>query len=65
MGFKQVFDTYGCFEETDPVSRRLRFEPLFLDLCNVKELLRMISRFDLLWKSYLVCSNFSESYDIA
>ena len=28
---------YGCFEETDLVSRRFCFEPLFLDLCNVKE----------------------------
>ena len=29
---------YGCFEETDSVSRQLCFEPLFLDLPNVKEI---------------------------
>ena len=42
MGFKQVFDktncqAYGCFEETDSVFRRLCFEPLFLDLRNVRK----------------------------
>ena len=35
---------YGCFEETDSVSRRLCFELLFLDLRNVKEILTMIAR---------------------
>ena len=29
---------YGCFEETDSVSRRLCFEPLFFYLRNVKEI---------------------------
>ena len=42
MGFKQVFDNLTvkhmhAFEETDSVSRRFCFEPLFLDLCNAKE----------------------------
>ena len=42
MGFEQVLDkpnfqAYGCFEETYSVSRLFCFEPLFLDLCNVKE----------------------------
>ena len=70
MRFKQVFDNlcscqaYGCYEETDSVSRRLCFEPLFFDLCNVKENLRMIARNNLLQKSYLVCSDINERYDI-
>ena len=41
MGFKQVFDNLTVKHmdalETDSVSRRFCFEPLFLDLCNVKE----------------------------
>ena len=37
MGFKQVFDK----------------KPLFLDISNVKEILRMIARMKLLQKSYL------------
>ena len=50
-GFQQVFDNcqaYGCFEETDSVSRGLCFEPLFLDLCNVKQILTMIARIKVL-----------------
>ena len=35
-----------------------------LDLCNVKESLRMITRINLLYKSYLTCSDFNERYDI-
>ena len=42
MGFKQVFDNLtvkrmDAFEETDSVCRRLCFEPLFLDLRNVRK----------------------------
>ena len=44
MGFKQVFDNVTVthmdalrIEETDSVSRRLCFEPLFLDLRNVRK----------------------------
>ena len=52
VGFKQVFDNLtvknGCFEETDSVSRQLCFEPLFLDLHDAKEILRMIASNDLL-----------------
>ena len=46
MRLKQVFDnlTINHVEETDSVSRRLCFEPLFMGLCNVKEILRMIAR---------------------
>ena len=40
MGSEQIFNNltfkYGCFEKTDSVSRRLCFETLFLDTCNVK-----------------------------
>ena len=42
MGFEQVFDNCqicGCFEETDSVSRPLFFEPLFLNICNFKQIL--------------------------
>ena len=48
-GFREPnCQAYGRFEETDSVSRRFCFEPLFLDLCNVKETLRMITRNNLL-----------------
>ena len=48
MGFKQVFDNLTV-KHMDALrkliqSRRLCFEPLFLDLSNVKEILRMIAR---------------------
>ena len=43
---------------------RLCFEKLFLDTCNVKQILTMITRIRLLWKSYLVCSDINERYDI-
>ena len=53
MEFEQVFDksnfqAYGCFEETDSVSHGLCSEPLFLDICNVKQILAMIARTRLL-----------------
>ena len=69
MGFKQVFDnlnfqTYECFEKTDSVSRRLCFEPLFLDLCNAKETFRIIARSNLPCKSRPVCSDINERHDI-
>ena len=35
--FQKNCQAYGCFEETDSVSRRLCFEPLFLDLRNVRK----------------------------
>ena len=43
MGFKQVLDNLtvkhiDALRKTDSVSRRFCFEPLFLDLCNVKEI---------------------------
>ena len=51
--------------ETDLVPRRFCFEPLFLDLRNVKQIfLIMIARIKLLWKSYLVCSDVNEKYGI-
>ena len=37
---------------------------MFLDICNVKQILTMITRIRLLWKSYLVCSDVNERYDI-
>ena len=37
---------------------------MFLDICNVKQILAMITRNKLLWKSYLVCSDINERYDI-
>ena len=48
MGFEQVFDNhfqaYRWFAETVSVSRRLCFEPLFSDICTVKQILTMIAR---------------------
>ena len=35
-----------------------------MDICNVKQILTMRSRTELLWKSYLVCSDINERYDI-
>ena len=61
MGFKQVFDNLtvkmDALKETDSPSRRLCFEPLFLDFCNVTEILILIARNNLLQRSYLVCSS--------
>ena len=44
--------------------RSLCFEPLFLDICSVKQILTMITRIKLLWKSYSVCSDINEWYEI-
>ena len=69
MGFGQVLDNLtfknmDTFEETDSVSRRLCLEPLFLDICSVKQIFTLITRIKLLWKSYLVCSDINERYHI-
>ena len=53
MGFKQVLDNrtvkhMDALKKQTQVSRRLCFEPLFLDLCNVKQILTMIARIKLL-----------------
>ena len=48
---------YGCFEENDPVSRRLCFELLYLDTWNLKQVLTMIIRIKLLLKAYLISSD--------
>ena len=45
MGFEQVFDNLTfehmyALRNTDSVSRRLCLEPLFLDICNVKQILQ-------------------------
>ena len=34
-----------------------------MDICNVKQILTMMKRIKLLWKSYLVCSDINERYD--
>ena len=33
-------------------------------MCNVKQILTMITKIYLLWKPYLVCSDIKERYDI-
>ena len=33
-------------------------------MCNVEQILTMIARIKLLWKSYLVCSDINERFDI-
>ena len=60
MGFEKVLD-----KEKDSVSRRLCFELLFLDTCNLKQILTMIIRIEILQKSNLVCSDINERHDIA
>ena len=35
-----------------------------MDICNVQQILTMITRIKLLCKSYLVCSDINERYDI-
>ena len=35
-----------------------------MDICNVRQILTMIATIRLLWKSYLVCSDIIERYDI-
>ena len=53
VGFKQVFDNLTA-KHMDALRKQIQsltdffFEPLFLDLCNVKEILRMIARNNLL-----------------
>ena len=38
IGFRQPrCQVYRCFDDEDSVSRRLCFEPLFLDLSNVRK----------------------------
>ena len=59
-----IFQAYGCFEEIVPVSRRLCLELLFLDTCKDKQVLTMIVRMKLLYKSYLACSDINERYGI-
>ena len=40
------------------------FEPPFFDISNVKQILTMIARIKLLWKSYLVCYDINKKYGI-
>ena len=35
-----------------------------MDTCNVEQILTMLARIKLLWKSYLVCADINERYDI-
>ena len=52
MGFEQVFENLTCKRmgsgEEGSVYRRLCFTLLFLDICNVKHILTMILRIELL-----------------
>ena len=61
MRFEQIFDDL-TFKHMHAL--RKRFELLLLNTCDVKKILTMIVRIKLLLKSYLVCSDFSEKYDI-
>ena len=55
MGSKQVFDNL-TFKDIDALRKQIQstvcFEPLFVDICNVKQILTMIARIKLLCKSY-------------
>ena len=35
-----------------------------MDICSVKQILTMIAKIKLLWKSYLVCCDINKRYDI-
>ena len=68
MGFEQVFDNITVKHmdalRAASVSRRLCLELLFLDTWDGKQMLTMIVRNKSLWKSYMVCSDINEKYDI-
>ena len=53
MGFELVFDnlTFKHMDALRQQTQRLCFEPLFLDICNAKQILTMITRIKLLLKS--------------
>ena len=69
MGFKQVFDNLTV-KHMDALRKQIQsladfvLNHCFWDLCNVKEILRMITRNNLLQKSYLVSSDINDRYDI-
>ena len=63
MGFEQVFDSL-TFKHMDALRKQIRcLVDYVLNHC-VKQILTMITRIELLWKSYLVCSDIHERYDI-
>ena len=69
MGIEQVFDNL-TFKHMDALRKQIQslvdyvLNHCFLDICNVKQILTMITRIKLIWKSYLVCSDINERYDI-
>ena len=69
MGFEQVFDKL-TFKHMEALGKQIQslvdyaLKNCFWDLCNSKQILTMIAMINLLWKSYLVCSDINERYDI-
>ena len=69
MGFEQVFDNLTS-NHMDALRKQIQscvdyvLNPLFFDISNVKQILTMIARINLLWKCYLVCFDVNERYDI-
>ena len=69
MGFEWVFNSL-TFKHMDTLRKQIHSlvyyvsEPQFLDICNVKQMFTVITRNKLFWKSYLVCSDINERYDI-
>ena len=45
---KPIFQAYDCFEEKDSVCHRSFLKQLFLATCNLKQILTMIVRIELL-----------------
>ena len=60
---EQVFNNLP-FNHMDALRKKIQsliyFEPLFLEIRNVTQILTMINLF---WKYYLVCSDINENYD--
>ena len=68
MGFEQVFDNL-TFKLMDALRKQIQSLVDYslnhsLDICNVKQILTMVARIKLLWKSYLFCSDVNKKYDI-
>ena len=62
MESEQVFENL-TFKHMDALRKQIQYLA-DLEICNVNQILTMITRIKLLWKSYSVCSDIDEKYDI-
>ena len=68
MGFEQVIDNI-TFKRMDVLRKKIQslldyVLKYFLDTCNLKQILTLIITIKSFMKSYLVCSDINERYDI-